>query len=88
MCLANVDSGAYLRNLGKVYYCVAEEARPLREIMNKPDHFEILEDHAVFRPTGEVSLEQAVQMVTSALVYTREQADKQAHGGGYRSNRL
>ena len=41
--------------------------------MNKPEYFEILEDHAVFRPTGQVSLEQAVDMITSALVFAREQ---------------
>ena len=41
--------------------------------MNKPEHFEIMEDHAVFRPSGQVSLEQAVQLITSALVYAREQ---------------
>lgn len=41
--------------------------------MNKPEHFEIMEGYAVFRPTGEVSLEQAVQLVTSAIVFAREQ---------------
>ena len=41
--------------------------------MNKPEHFEIMEDHAVFRPIGQVSLEEAVQLITSALVYAREQ---------------
>ncbi len=40
--------------------------------MNKPEHFETLEDHAVFRPTGKVSLERAVQLITPALVYARE----------------
>ena len=41
--------------------------------MNKPEHFEVLEDHAVFRPTGEVSLEQAVQLITSAIAYACEE---------------
>ncbi len=41
--------------------------------MSKPEHFEIMQDHAVFRPTGEISLEQGVQLVNSALVYAREQ---------------
>ena len=40
--------------------------------MNQPEHFEIMEDYAAFRPSGEVSLEQAVQLVTSAFVYARE----------------
>ena len=39
----------------------------------KPEHFEVLEDHAVFRPSGQVSLEQAVHLVTSAITYAREQ---------------
>ena len=44
--------------------------------MNTPDHFETIEDHAVFRPTGEVSLEQGVQLITSAIVYACEQQIK------------
>ena len=39
----------------------------------KPEHFEVLDDHAVFRPTGQVSLEHAVHLVTSAITYAREQ---------------
>ncbi len=35
-----------------------------------------MEGYAVFRPTGEVSLAQAVQLVTSALVAAREQQIK------------
>jgi hypothetical protein len=45
---------------------------PLQGVMNKPEHFEIMEDHAVFRPTGEVSLEQAVELVTSAIAFARD----------------
>lgn len=43
--------------------------------MNQPEHFQIEEGHAVFRPTGELSLEQGVQLVTSAIVivFAREQ---------------
>ena len=41
--------------------------------MSKPEHFEIADDHAVFRPTGQVSLQQAVQLVTSAITFAREQ---------------
>jgi hypothetical protein len=41
--------------------------------VNQPEHFEILDTHAVFRPTGEVSLEQAVRLVTSGIAFAREQ---------------
>ena len=44
--------------------------------MNKPEHFEVVEDYAVFRPFGQVSLEEAMQLITSALVYAREQQIK------------
>ena len=37
-----------------------------------PEQFEILENYAVFRPTGKVSLERAVEMVTDAIVFARE----------------
>lgn len=40
--------------------------------MNKPEHFEILEDRAVYRPTGEMSLQQAVQLVTTGIAFSRE----------------
>jgi hypothetical protein len=40
--------------------------------MDKPEHFEIMKGHAVFRPTGQVSLEQAVQLVTSTLDFACE----------------
>lgn len=40
--------------------------------MNKPEHFEIKEGHAVFRPTGDVSLEDGVRLVTSAIAFARE----------------
>ena len=40
--------------------------------MSKPNHFEIMEDHAVFRPTGQLSLEQTVQLVMSAIAYARD----------------
>src|SRR5580692_5369787 len=40
--------------------------------MNQPEHFEIKKDYAVFRPSGQVSLEQAVQLVTSAISFARE----------------
>jgi len=40
--------------------------------MNKPTDFEILEGYAVFRPTGEVSLQQAAQLVTSAIAFAHE----------------
>src|SRR5580698_3610177 len=44
--------------------------------MNKPEHFEMLEDHAAFRPSGEVSLREAVQLITSAIAFAREQQIK------------
>ena len=39
--------------------------------MSKPEHFEILKEHAVFRPTGKVSIEQAVELVTAAIAFAR-----------------
>jgi len=41
--------------------------------MNTPEHFEMAEEHAVFRPTGQVSLDQARQMMISAVAFAREQ---------------
>jgi hypothetical protein len=41
--------------------------------MSAPEFFEVAESHAVFKPFGHVSLQQAVQMVISALAYAREQ---------------
>ncbi len=40
--------------------------------MNKPEHLEIMEDNAVFRPTGQVSLEEAVHLVTETVEFVRE----------------
>jgi len=40
--------------------------------MTAPENFELLEDYAVFRPTGRVSLAKGVQWVTSAITYCRE----------------
>jgi hypothetical protein len=39
--------------------------------MSKPEHFEILKEYAVFRPTGRVSLEQAMELVATAVAYAR-----------------
>ena len=47
------------------YFCV-------EEAVSTPEYFEIMEDHAVFRPFGQVSLQQAVQLVTSAIAFARE----------------
>jgi hypothetical protein len=41
--------------------------------MSAPEYFKIMEGRAVFRPTGHVSLNQAVQMVVSAIANAREQ---------------
>jgi hypothetical protein len=39
--------------------------------MSKPEHFEILKERAVFRPTGQVSIGQAADMVASAIGFAR-----------------
>jgi hypothetical protein len=44
--------------------------------MNKPKDFEMMQGHAVFRPTGEVSLHEAAQLITSAIAFSREQEVK------------
>jgi hypothetical protein len=41
-------------------------------IMDNLPFFEVVGEHAVFRPAGETSLPQAVEMVTSAIALTRE----------------
>jgi len=40
--------------------------------MDEPEHFEILEDHAVFRPTGQLSVELVVQLIATAIAFARE----------------
>ena len=40
--------------------------------MSMPEHFEILENYAAFRPTGKVTLQRAVEMVTDAIAFARE----------------
>ena len=39
--------------------------------MSEPENFEVPKDHAVFRPTGQVSIEQAVELVTTAIAFAR-----------------
>ena len=39
--------------------------------MSKPEHFEILKERAIFRPTGQVSIEQAMELVTGAIAFAR-----------------
>lgn len=41
--------------------------------MSELQHFEIVGDHAESRPTGQVSVDQVVQLVTSAIARAREQ---------------
>lgn len=41
--------------------------------MNRPEHFEILEKHAVFRPADYSSLQHVVEEVTSAIAHAREE---------------
>lgn len=42
--------------------------------MDKPDHFHMEAGHAVFRPRGVMSLEEAVQLVTTAIAFSRQQS--------------
>jgi hypothetical protein len=39
--------------------------------MSKPEHFEILKEHAVFRPMGQVTLKQAAELVTKGIAFAR-----------------
>jgi hypothetical protein len=39
--------------------------------MSKPEHFEILKERAVFRPTGQVSIGQAAELVATAIGFAR-----------------
>jgi len=41
--------------------------------MSAPEFFEIADGHMAFRPVGHVWLNQAVQMVVSAIAFAREQ---------------
>lgn len=40
--------------------------------MSELQHFEIVGDHAEYRPTGQVSLDQMAQLITSAIAFARE----------------
>src|SRR5262249_11059971 len=48
-----------------------EESSP-QKAMNKPEHFEIHGNYAVFRPTGKITMEQGVRMVRTAIIYARD----------------
>jgi hypothetical protein len=39
--------------------------------MSKPDQFEIQKAHAIFRPTGQVSIGQVAELVTTAIDFAR-----------------
>jgi hypothetical protein len=39
--------------------------------MSKPEHFEILKERAVFRPTGQVSIGQVADLVATAIGFAR-----------------
>ena len=43
------------------------------DAMHEPEHFEIVDDIGIFRPAGHVSLNQMVQLVTSAITFARDQ---------------
>jgi stage II sporulation SpoAA-like protein len=40
--------------------------------MSVRENFEILEDYVVFRPSGKVTLERAIEMVMDAIAFARE----------------
>jgi hypothetical protein len=44
--------------------------------MNELQYFSILDDHAEYRPTGQVSLEQMVELVTSAIAFAHDQQQR------------
>lgn len=39
--------------------------------MSDLEHFEILEEHAIYRPTGQISVDHAADLVTSAIAFAR-----------------
>ena len=41
--------------------------------MDLPEYFTVWDSYSVFRPTGHVSLDRAVQMVTSAISFAHDQ---------------
>jgi hypothetical protein len=41
--------------------------------MSNPEQYKLVEDRAEFRPVGSMTLGQAVEMVTKAITFTREQ---------------
>ncbi len=41
--------------------------------MNSFPDFEILPDHSVYRPVAQVTLDEAIRMVTAAITHAREQ---------------
>ena len=57
----------------KLRSCIGRSGLGTNDRMNQPKHFKIFESHAVFHPIGDVSLEQAVQLVLSAITFAREQ---------------
>ncbi|MFI5180974.1 MAG: hypothetical protein ACHQPI_06260 [Thermoanaerobaculia bacterium] len=40
--------------------------------MDMPEHFQIAETHAVYRPEGCVSFQEGIELVSSAFVFSRE----------------
>src|SRR5262249_22261259 len=58
---------------GRRYISVASSAQPLRfkVIMDELRNFEIQKGYAVFRPTGQVSVAQAVHLVTDGIAFAR-----------------
>ncbi len=44
--------------------------------MDKPEHFELADGYACFRPAGQVTLQQAINIVSMSIAYAREQGIK------------
>ena len=44
--------------------------------MNELQDFEVVGDHAEYRPTGELSLAEAIRLITSGIAFAREQQAK------------
>src|SRR4026208_104063 len=44
--------------------------------MSELQDFEMVVDHAEYRPTGELSLAQAIRLITSGIAFAREQQVK------------
>jgi hypothetical protein len=57
------------------HHLASAEFRSMNAVrpMSEPEDIELAGDLAFFRPIGQVSVEQAMQLVTSAIVFAKEQ---------------